>query len=56
MKKIIEMSQLRPFDMTEYLQEEQAKTDYLAIVQEENDPIALEQALKTVSRALNLGA
>lgn len=53
MTKFIKVSELRPFDMTEHLQEEQSIADYLAIVQEENDPIALEQALKTVSRALN---
>jgi DNA-binding phage protein len=50
----IKIAELCQFDMAEHLQEEQSIADYLAIVREENESTALEQALKTVSRALNL--
>lgn len=51
MAKTIKISELRPFDMAEHLQDEQAVADYLTIVLEENDPAALAQALGTVARA-----
>jgi probable addiction module antidote protein len=48
---MIKISELRPFDMSEHLQDEQSVADYLTIVLEENDPVALAQALGTVARA-----
>ena len=51
MAKTIKISELRPFDMAEHLQDEQSVADYLTIVLEENDPAALAQALGTVARA-----
>lgn len=51
MTKKIKVSELPEFDMAEYLEDEQAIADYLAIVMEENDASALAQALGTVARA-----
>jgi probable addiction module antidote protein len=48
---MIKISELRPFDMAEHLQDEQSVADYLTIVLEENDPAALAQALGTVARS-----
>jgi DNA-binding phage protein len=53
MTKPIKISELLPFDMAEHLRDAKSVADYLAIVGEENDSTAFEQALKTVSRALN---
>ena len=45
------MTNLSPFDMAEYLDDEEAIAEYLSIAAEEDDPRALLQALRTVSRA-----
>ncbi len=47
----IRIADLPEFDMTEYLENDQAIAEYLTIVLEENDPAALMQALNTVARA-----
>ena len=51
MTKKIKVSDLPEFDVTEYLDDEQAIAQYLTIVIEENDPAALAQALGTIARA-----
>jgi DNA-binding phage protein len=53
MAKLIKISELRQFNMAEYLQDEQSIANYLAILQDENNPVALEQALNTMTRELN---
>lgn len=45
------ISELKRFDMAEHLDSEEAITQYLSIVLEENDPAALVKALGTVARA-----
>lgn len=45
------ISELKRFDMAEHLDSEEAITQYLSIVLEENDPAALLKALGTVARA-----
>lgn len=45
------IAELPEFDVTEYLDDEQAIAEYITIVLEENDPAALAQALGTVARA-----
>jgi len=51
MTRKIKVSDLPEFDVTEYLDDEQAIAQYLTIVIEENDPAALAQALGTIARA-----
>lgn len=53
MKRILalRLADLPEFDMAKHLPDEQAIAQYLAIVQEENDPAALAEALETVARA-----
>ena len=51
MTKKIKVSDLPEFDVTEYLDDEQAIAQYLTVVIEENDPAALAQALGTIARA-----
>jgi len=51
MRKKIKISELPTFDITEYLEDEQAIAEYLTVVLEENDPAALADALGTVARA-----
>jgi probable addiction module antidote protein len=51
MKEKIRVADLPEFDITEYLEDDQAIAEYLTIVLEEDDPAALAQALGTVARA-----
>ena len=51
MSEKIRIKDLPEFDITEYLEDEQAIAEYLTIVLEENDPAALAQALGTAARA-----
>jgi len=51
MAEKIKLAELPVFDMTEYLEDDQAIAEYLTIVLEENDPDAFIQALGTVARA-----
>jgi len=51
MKRKIKISELKKFDITEYLSSEEDIAEYLSIVLEENDPAALAQALGNVARA-----
>lgn len=51
MSKKIRIADLAEFDVTEYLDDDQAIAEYITIVIEENDPAALAQALGTVARA-----
>lgn len=51
MTRKIKISELPEFDAAEYLPDEAAMAEYLAIVMEENDPAALADALGTVARA-----
>ncbi|TXJ10399.1 MAG: putative addiction module antidote protein [Acinetobacter sp.] len=48
---MVKISELKRFDMAEYLEDEQAITEYLTIVLGENDPVAFIAALNTVARA-----
>jgi len=54
MTKTIRIADLPEFDMTDYLEDEQAIAEYLTIVLEENDPAALIQALGTIARVRGL--
>ncbi|OQX19829.1 MAG: putative addiction module antidote protein [Desulfobulbaceae bacterium A2] len=51
MTRKIKVAELVEFDITEYLDDEQAIAEYLTAVIEEKDPSALAQALGTVARA-----
>lgn len=51
MAKKTKISDLPEFDVTEYLNDEQAIADYLTVVLEENDPALLAAALGDVARA-----
>jgi DNA-binding phage protein len=53
LKRVIalRLADLPGFDMADHLPDEQAIAEYLAIVQEENDPAALAEAQETVARA-----
>ena len=51
MAKKIHVADLPEFDVTEYLDDEQAIADYLTVGLEENDPAALAQSLGTIARA-----
>lgn len=48
---MVKISELKRFDMAEHLDNEQAITEYLTIILEENDPAAFTDALNTVARA-----
>lgn len=48
------LSELKQFDVVDYLQTEQEIAEYLAVVLEENDPDAFIQALGTVARARSM--
>jgi len=48
---MVKIADLKRFDMAEHLDTEQAVTEYLTIVLEENDPAAFMDALHTVARA-----
>ncbi|WFF39262.1 putative addiction module antidote protein [Moraxella nasibovis] len=48
------MKQLTKFDVIDYLQDEQAIADYLAVVLEENDMNAFLEALGTVAKARSM--
>jgi probable addiction module antidote protein len=47
----IRIADLPEFDVTEYLDDDQAIAEYLTVVLEEDDPAALAHALGTVARA-----
>ena len=51
MAKKTKIAVLPEFDVTEYLNDEQAIADYLTVVLEENDPALLAAALGDVARA-----
>ena len=51
MAKKTKIANLPEFDVTEYLDDEQAIADYLTVVLEENDPALLAAALGDVARA-----
>jgi probable addiction module antidote protein len=51
MSEKIRIADLPEFDITEYLEDDQAIAEYLTIVLEENDPAAFAQALGTAARA-----
>ena len=51
MAKKIKPADLPEFDITDYLNDEQAIADYLTVVLEENDPALLAAALGDVARA-----
>lgn len=48
------MKQLTKFDVIDYLQDEQAIADYLAVMLEENDMGAFLEALGTVAKARSM--
>lgn len=50
MKKI-KPTDLPEFDVTEYLDSDEAIAEYLSVVLEENDPASLNQALGSIARA-----
>jgi len=47
----IQIADLPNFDMAEHLDNDQAISEYLTIVMEENDPAELAKALGTIARA-----
>jgi probable addiction module antidote protein len=47
----IRIANLQEFDITEYLEDDQAIAEYLTIILEENDPSLLAAALGDVARA-----
>lgn len=51
MSKKIKVSELREFDMAEYLEDDQVIAEYLTIVMEENDPALLAATLGDSARA-----
>ena len=51
MTKKIKISSLRPFDITEYLEDEEAIAEYINVALEENDPALLASALGDIARA-----
>ncbi len=51
MVKKIKIADLPEFDITEYLDSEQAIAEYITVVLEENDPSALTHALGVIARA-----
>ena len=51
MEKKIKVSELPDFDVTHYLDSEQAIAEYLTVVMEENDPAFLAAALGDIAKA-----
>lgn len=51
MTRTIKLSELKPFDVTEHLEDDQAIAEYLTAVLEDNDPALLTAALGDVARA-----
>ena len=51
MTKKISVAELPEFDIVEYLEDDQAISEYLTIVMEDNDPALLTAALNDVARA-----
>ena len=51
MTKKIRIADLPEFDITEYLEDDQAIVEYLSIVLEENDPALLDAAIGDIARA-----
>ena len=51
MEKKIKVSELPEFDVTQYLDSEQAIAEYLTVVMEENDPAFLAAALGDIAKA-----
>ena len=51
MAKKIRIADLPEFDVTEYLEDDQAIAEYLTVVLEENDPALLAAALGDIARA-----
>lgn len=51
MTKKIKLSDCRPFDIAEYLDDEAMITEYMNVVLEENDPTMLASALGDIARA-----
>jgi len=51
MKRKIKVADLPEFDVTEYLDSEQAMAEYLTSMMEENDPSLLAAALGDIARA-----
>lgn len=51
MGKKISVAELPEFDITEYLDSDEAIAEYLSVVLEEDDPCALTQALGSIARA-----
>ncbi|NVZ07834.1 putative addiction module antidote protein [Allochromatium humboldtianum] len=51
MTKKIRIADLPEFDITEYLEDDQAIVEYLSIVLEENDPALLAAAIGDIARA-----
>ena len=51
MTKKIKISSLRPFDIAEYLEDEEAIAEYMNLALEENDPALLASALGDIARA-----
>jgi probable addiction module antidote protein len=51
MSNKIQIADLPNFDMAEHLDNDQAISEYLTIVMEENDPAELAKALGTIARA-----
>jgi probable addiction module antidote protein len=51
MIKMEQIADLPNFDMAEHLDNDQAISEYLTIVMEENDPAELAKALGTIARA-----
>ena len=51
MEKKIKVTELPDFDVTQYLDSEQAIAEYLTVVMEENDPAFLAAALGDIAKA-----
>ncbi len=51
MSKKIKVSRLPEFDMSKFLEDDQAIAEYLTVVIEENDPALLAAALGDIARA-----
>ncbi len=51
MTKKIKISECKPFDIAEYLEDEAAIAEYMNVVLEENDPALLASALGEIARA-----
>jgi len=51
MTQKIKLSDLKPFDITEHLDSDEAIAEYLTVVLEDNDPALLAAALGDIARA-----